>query len=396
MINKHHNKHRNRTNVVYNRDSEKLIDKPVVNNDWRKERHLVPLSSGTKLEGVREKLFRDRYSMKDESGNPLENFIEQAWLRVGWAMAQVEKTEGLRKEWEDKFNWAMTDFKFLPAGRFLTSAGTGSDATMINCFVIPSPKDSRKGIIATLEQMTEISARGGGVGFNLSSLRPRGSYVRKVNGTSSGAVSWANLYSVAAHDIIQQGGTRRGALMIMLWDWHPDIEEFITVKKDSQKILGANLSVCVSDAFMEAVKKDGDWQLKFPDTDNENYNKVWNGDIKEWEAKGLPVKVYKTIKARELWDLICVAAWESAEPGVVFLDRYNAMNNTWYFEKNIATNPCGEQGLPAWGVCNLSSINLAALVDETGKFDYSTLEKVTDRTDAEARETVGFRHDWFG
>ncbi len=338
-------------------------------------RYYFELDNGTELSGIRQKLFLDRYSLKDEVGSPLEKYPEQMWKRVAKALAQVEKTPKLKKEWEAKFFDAMTDFRFCPAGRFLTTAGTGTDTTMINCFVIPSPEDTRKGIIKTLEQMTEISARGGGVGFNLSSLRPRGSYLKSVNGTSSGAVSWANIYSVAAHDIIQQGGTRRGALMIMLWDWHPDLEEFITVKKEQGKILGANLSVCVSDSFMKAVKSDANWDLKFPDTDSPHYRTDWQGDMSDWESKGHPVRVYKTEKARYLWDKICNSAWASAEPGVVFMDRYNEMNNTWYFEKNIATNPCGEQGLPAWGVCNLSSINLSSFVSG-GLFDYKEFSDV--------------------
>lgn len=343
---------------------------------YRNDRYFFPMESGTKLEGIREKLFLDRYSMKDETGEPLEKYPEQTWRRVSKALSSVEKTPELKKEWEKKFYDAMTDFKFNPAGRFLVSAGTGTTATMVNCFVIPDPEDTRNGILETLKQMTELSARGGGVGFNLSTLRPRGSYLKAINGTSSGSVSWANLYSIAAHDIIQQGGTRRGALMIMLWDWHPDVEEFITVKKEQGKILGANLSVCISDAFMEAVEKDKAWELRFPDTDHEKYRTEWDGDLYEWIKKGYPVKTYKTIQARELWDLICDSAWASAEPGVVFLDLGNRMNNTWYFEKNIATNPCGEQLLPAWGVCNLSSINLVQFVDEGGEFDYDAFSEI--------------------
>lgn len=339
------------------------------------QKYYIKKDKGTLLTGIRQKLFLDRYSMKDSDGNPIEKFPEEMWDRVAHALSDVEKTPALKKEWRDKFYSSMLDFKFCPAGRFLTSAGTGADNTMINCFVIPSPVDSRSGIIKTLEHVTEISARGGGVGFNLSTLRPRGSYLKAVNGTSSGAVSWSELYSVAAHDIIQQGGTRRGALMMMLWDWHPDIEEFITVKKESGKILGANLSVCVSDRFMKAVKDNDDWDLKFPETDSAKYKTEWTGDIVDWESKKYPVKVYKTLKARDLWNMICQSAWESAEPGVVFMDRYNEMNNTWYFEKNIATNPCGEQGLPAWGVCNLSSINLAALVKDS-EFDFQEFENI--------------------
>ena len=185
-----------------------------------------------------------------------------------------------------------------------------------NCYVIPSPEDSRQGILDNLKVMTEIMARGGGVGINLSTLRPRGSYIKTVNGTASGPCSWAQLYSVATGDVIQQGGSRRGALMIMLDDTHPDIEEFITVKRTAGKIEHANLSVCISDKFMEAVKEDADWDL------------IWQGEVK------------KTIRARSLWDLICKSAWESAEPGMVFMDRYNKLSNTWYYENIRCVNPC--------------------------------------------------------
>ncbi len=217
-----------------------------------------------------------------------------------------------------------------------------------NCYVIPSPEDSRQGILDNLKTMTEIMARGGGVGINLSTLRPRGSYIKTVNGTASGPCSWAQLYSVATGDVIQQGGSRRGALMLMLDDDHPDIEEFITVKRTAGKIEHANLSVCISDKFMQAVKDDADWDL------------VWQGEVK------------KTIRARSLWDLICTSAWDSAEPGVVFMDRYNKLSNTWYYEDIRCVNPCGEQGLPPWGVCNLGALNLSAFV-ENGKMDWERL-----------------------
>src|ERR1035437_3007370 len=159
--------------------------------------------------------------------------------------------------------------------------------------------------------------------------------------------------------------------MLMLWDWHPDIEEFITVKQDLSKINGANLSVCLSDAFMEAVKKNGDWDLVYPDLDDPKYDKKWTGDINAWKKIGGKVKVLKTIRAKYLWDLICTAAWQSAEPGLHFLDRSNKRSNTWYFETLIATNPCGEQPLSAWAVCNLGAMNLVAYV-KNGKFDYDS------------------------
>ncbi|OGF99710.1 ribonucleoside-diphosphate reductase, adenosylcobalamin-dependent, partial [Candidatus Gottesmanbacteria bacterium RBG_13_37_7] len=242
-------------------------------------------------------------------------------------------------------------------------------------FVIPSPKDSRDGILDTLKQMVEIMARGGGVGINMSSLRPRGARVKKVNGFSSGPCNWAELFSVATRDIIQQGGTRRGALMLMLWDWHPDLEEFITVKKDLTRINGANLSICISDKFMDAVKKDKNWKLVFPDLNDKDYDTVWNGDMDDWIRHGKKTVVYKIIKARKIWDSICEAAWGSAEPGIVFMERYNKWFNNWYFNKINCVNPCGEEGLPPWGVCNLCSINLSALVDG-GEINYKKLSEI--------------------
>ncbi|PIX68985.1 ribonucleoside-diphosphate reductase, adenosylcobalamin-dependent, partial [Candidatus Roizmanbacteria bacterium CG_4_10_14_3_um_filter_39_13] len=315
-----------------------------------------------KLTGISEKVFLDRYSLKDKNGKPTERKPDDMWKRIAKAVAAQEKTPEGKKKWEKEFNDAMKDFKYVPGGRILAGAGTGYDVTFYNCFVIPSPKDARGGILETLKQMVEIMARGGGVGINLSSLRPRGSRVKKVNGFSSGPINWAELFSVATKDIIQQGGTRRGALMLMLWDWHPDIEEFITVKQDLKRINGANLSVCVSDSLMDAVEKDADWDLVFPDTTDPEYDEKWDGDIFAWKALGKKVQVRKTVKARFIWNLIAEAAWKSAEPGLVFMERYNKWHNNWYWNRINCVNPCGEEGLPPWGVCNLGSINLSALV----------------------------------
>lgn len=734
-------------------------------------------ASMTQLEGIRQKVFMDRYSLKDAQGNALEHSPEQLWARVARGIAEVEKTPEAQTEWQKKFYDALADFQFVPGGRILAGAGSGHSVTYYNCFVIPSPEDSRQGILDNLKVMTEIMARGGGVGINLSTLRPRGSYIRTVNGTASGPCSWAQLYSVATGDVIQQGGcfgpderiatdqgllpaqeladrlergekihaqthkgwrpftyvfrngrkdlyevrtsrgykvrvtldhkmgvlrngelttialreltegdeilllpgentqttrepvtltatgaktsslpqeertlptrltaelayflgccysqevllpgekeswqdeagislrlenasrelqqrlissihnlfaqgpavsleedtsliirisspvlvewlrenallphkaeapripaaifrsptavcaafirgyydangrerekksgyslvsssreiladiqellistgivshltthdrafqtqrpgyrllitgtqfkerfidyilsgqeqgyqnnrsaldgslkgserradapesrshsysatersasnaliqargrvlvaggstriehlvalpgvlpdaivsieplgpsevfdfeveevhllagggiytsnSRRGALMLMLNDDHPDIEEFITVKRTAGKIEHANLSICVSDAFMQAVKDDSDWKL------------TWQGEVK------------KTVRARDLWDLICTSAWESAEPGMVFIDRYNKLSNTWYYEDIRCVNPCGEQGLPPWGVCNLGALNLSAFVEQ-GQMDYDRLAEKT-------------------
>ena len=294
---------------------------------------------------------------------PLETDPGQMMDRVAKGIAQVEVTPDLQKEWADRFRWLLEDFKFVPAGRILTAAGTDQQLTYYNCYVVPSPKDLRGGIIDTLHQMTEIMSRGGGVGINVSSLRPRQAYVKGVNGRSSGAVSWGALYSFVT-GLIEQGGSRRGALMLILNDWHPDIFDFINSKREAGRITNANISVGVSDKMMEAVKADADWELVFPDTSAPDYDNKWDGDLDSWVAAGNPVVHYKTVKAREVWNAIIESAWASAEPGVFFNERYNKMSNSGYFAPIICTNPCGEQGLPAWGVCNLGAINLAKFYDE--------------------------------
>jgi ribonucleoside-diphosphate reductase alpha chain len=303
---------------------------------------------GHKLEGVREKVLLDRYSLKNEKGEAIEFTPEEIWTRVAWGVAQIEKTPEARKKWEKKFYEAMDGFHFVPAGRILSGAGTGYAVTYYNCYVLPSPDDSRGGILDNIKDMVEVMARAGGVGINLSTLRPKGSYIKSVNGHSSGPMSWAQLYSVATGDVVIQGGSRRGALMLMLNDDHPDIEEFITCKLQPHWIEHANLSIAASDGFMDAIKNDADWDLK-------------------WEGK-----VVKTVRARDLWDKICKAAWQSAEPGFVFMERYNKWSNTWYYEDINCVNPCGEQGLGPWSVCNLGSLNLSAYVTD-GEMDWQLL-----------------------
>ncbi|WP_027091512.1 adenosylcobalamin-dependent ribonucleoside-diphosphate reductase [Cohnella thermotolerans] len=292
----------------------------------------------------------------------IEKTPEEMWTRLANAMASVEATPEKQKEWSEKFRWLLDDWKLVPGGRIAAGAGASDELTLFNCYVIPSPHDSRGGIMETLREMTEIMARGGGVGINLSSLRPRRSVVKGVNGSSSGAVSWGGLFSYTT-GLIEQGGSRRGALMLMINDWHPDVLDFITVKQTMGQVTNANLSVCVSNGFMKAVKEDMDWELVFPDTKDPEYNELWDGDLDKWKKLGKEVIHYKTVRARDVWRTIIESAWKSAEPGVVFMEYYNQMSNSWYFNPIICTNPCGEQGLPAWGVCNLSAINLSRFYD---------------------------------
>ncbi|MBD2862400.1 ribonucleoside-diphosphate reductase [Paenibacillus sp. IB182363] len=345
-----------------------------------------------RLEGLSEKIFLDRYAMKDadtentlvgdlvlvltkddpkfpskevgevierngrqvkirlRSGELFESSIdkltltkektpEQLWDRLAAAMASVETTTEKQKEWKDKFRYILDDWRLVPGGRIAAGAGASDELTLFNCYVIPSPHDSRGGIMATLSEMTEIMSRGGGVGINLSSLRPRRSVVRGVSGSSSGAVSWGGLFSYTT-GLIEQGGSRRGALMLMINDWHPDLLDFITVKSTMGQITNANLSVCVSNGFMKAVKEDLDWELVFPDTTDPEYNEIWDGNLDKWKSLGKKVKPFRTVKAREVWHTIIESAWRSAEPGVVFMEYYNQMSNSWYFNPIICTNPC--------------------------------------------------------
>jgi len=377
---------------------------------------LETVQTKKRLEGLSEKIFLDRYALKDpdtdhakvgdlvlvltkddpkfpskevgeivarngknvtvklRSGETIESTIdkltltiektpEQLWDRLAEAMASVEATPEKKREWKQKFRYILDDWKLVPGGRIAAGAGASDELTLFNCYVIPSPHDSRGGIMRTLTEMTEIMSRGGGVGINLSSLRPRRALVKGVNGSSSGAVSWGGLFSYTT-GLIEQGGSRRGALMLMINDWHPDLLDFITVKTTMGQITNANLSVCISNAFMKAIKEDADWDLVFPDTTDPDYDRVWDGNLDKWKKLGKKVKLYRTVKARDVWHTIIESAWRSAEPGVVFMEYYNQMSNSWYFNPIICTNPCGEQGLPAWGVCNLSAINLAKFYDE--------------------------------
>jgi ribonucleoside-diphosphate reductase alpha chain len=312
------------------------------------DRVTVQLRDGTILE-----------RLKENVDKPLELHPEQMMDRVARGISRIEGAKG--EEWFEKFRWLLDGWKFIPGGRILAAAGSDQQLTYYNCYVIPSPKDDREGITRTLAQMMEIMSRGGGVGINIGSLRPKHAYVSGVNGRSSGSVSWGALYSFVT-GLIEQGGSRRGALMLIQNCWHPDVLEFITSKREMGRITNANISVGITDEFMEAVEKDAEWDLVFPDTTDVDYDALWDGDLAKWKGFGKNVIKYKTVMAREMWNSIIESAWASAEPGVFFVERYNKMSNSWYFAPIQCTNPCGEQGLPSWGVCNLGALNLGKFV----------------------------------
>ncbi len=395
----------------------------------------------------------------NEFDKPIEIYYEQIAKRNAFGLSKVENSDTLRKEWFDKFYQELKSLNFVPAGRVLYGAGTNSQVTFFNCYVTPFVQDSREGIATHRKKITEIMSRGGGVGTNGSSLRPRNTLARGVNGRSSGAVSWLDDIAKLTH-LVEQGGSRRGAQMIMMADWHPDIVEFIISKMQNPRILqflietskdesikrlateklkfnpfteselamygvitskkslpnnagfsdqmlqyaeerirvggeytvhnpdfltGANISVCITNDFMTAVEKNLDYPLRFPDVESYNkeqmefYDNNWYhvGDVNEWEKMGYKVRTYRTISARELWNLINICATYSAEPGIFFIDNANMMTNAKsYGQKVVATNPCGEQPLAPWSVCNLAAINLANMVDKSKKqVDYDKLKQ---------------------
>lgn len=393
-----------------------------------------------------------------EIDKPLEIYYEQIARRVGKSLASTEATEELREEYADKFYQQLSALNVVPAGRVLYGAGSGTQVTYFNCFVMPFIKDSRGGIADHRKEVMEIMSRGGGVGTNGSTLRPKAAPAKGVGGKSSGAVSWLNDIANLTH-LVEQGGSRRGAQMIMLADWHPDIVEFIISKMQNPRVLkwlsensldeqvrveankklkfiplsrteremyeslvenkhtpehiasharemlinggelevvnpeflsGANISVTLTKEFMKAVEEDTTFDLKFPDLEHytaeekEYYDEQWHevGDVREWEELGYASKVYRTVRARDIWDLICFCATYSAEPGIFFIDNANEMTNAKaYGQKVVATNPCGEQPLAPYSVCNLAAVNLANFVNkDTGEILYDKLQESVQLT----------------
>ncbi|ODT29552.1 MAG: ribonucleoside-diphosphate reductase, adenosylcobalamin-dependent [Hyphomicrobium sp. SCN 65-11] len=277
-----------------------------------------------------------KYRLKAADGTALEAGIEETWARLAAAGASVEKARG-RKGWQKRFLDALTDFQFLPAGRIIAGAGTSRDVTLFNCFVMGPIADDLGSIFENVKEAALTMQKGGGIGHDFSTLRPTGALVKSVGAGASGPVSFMDVWDSMCKTIMS-AGQRRGAMMATMRCDHPDIEAFIDAKSDATRLRNFNLSVLVTDAFMAAVERDDTWALTFEGT------------------------VYRTVRARALWERIMRATYDYAEPGVIFIDRVNAMNNLTYCEEIRATNPCGEQPLPPYGACLLGSINLASLV----------------------------------
>src|SRR5882762_11101141 len=285
---------------------------------------------------ISQQIWDMKYRLKGPSGEPVDKTIEDTWRRVATAVAAPEAEP---QRWAQHFYQAMTDFKFLPAGRVVAGAGSSRSVTLFNCFVMGTIPDDMGGIFAHLREAALTMQQGGGIGYDFSTLRPKGAPVKGVGADASGPLSFMDVWDAMCRTIMS-AGYRRGAMMATLSCEHPDIEAFIEAKAEPGRLRMFNLSVLVTDAFMQAVAEDAPWQLSFGGT------------------------VAKVLPARELWDKIMRATYAYAEPGVIFIDRINRQNNLWYCERIHATNPCGEQPLPPYGACLLGSLNLARFVED--------------------------------
>ena len=289
-----------------------------------------------------------KYRFKRPDGTPIDIEVEDTWRRIAASLAAMEKQPA---QWEDRFYQALRDFRFLPAGRIIAGAGTDRSVTLFNCFVMGTIPDSMGGIFEMLKEAALTMQQGGGIGYDFSTIRPKGAAVAGVGADASGPISFMDVWDAMCRTIMS-AGSRRGAMMATMRCDHPDIQEFVSAKQDSARLRMFNLSVLVTDAFMQAVEADADWPL------------VFEG------------RTYETVRARDLWNGIMRATFEYAEPGVIFIDRINAQNNLHYAETISATNPCGEQPLPPYGACLLGSINLATLVQDpfrNGRIDRAEL-----------------------
>ncbi|SEJ26257.1 ribonucleoside-diphosphate reductase class II [Pseudooceanicola nitratireducens] len=283
---------------------------------------------------IAEQVWDMKYRLKEADGTAIDRTVEDSWRRIARALAAVEKDSDT---WEERFYGALEDFQFLPAGRITAGAGTARKVTLFNCFVMGTIPDNMGGIFDMLKEAALTMQQGGGIGYDFSTIRPKGADVKGVAADASGPLSFMDVWDAMCRTIMS-AGSRRGAMMATMRCDHPDVEQFIAAKSDPARLRMFNMSVLVTDPFMEAVKADGSWDL------------VFDG------------KVYHTLQARDLWNRIMQATYDYAEPGVIFIDRINQANNLSYCETIAATNPCGEQPLPPYGACLLGSVNLARMV----------------------------------
>jgi len=336
-----------------------------------------------------------KYRLTAKDGSPIDNSMDDTYKRVARALADVEIEES-REQWYDSFLWALRHGA-IPAGRVTSNAGALEHkpaTSTINCTVSGTIRDSMDDILNKVHEAGLTLKAGCGIGYEFSTLRPRGAYVSGAGAYTSGPLSFMDIYDKMCFTVSSAGG-RRGAQMGTFDIGHPDVLEFIRAKRENGRLRQFNLSLLVTDDFMKAVKREGDWQLAFPlgrqefETERPNLDDTSKYVWREWphtegyvaNDEGLVAcKIYKTLPARRVWDVIMSSTYDFAEPGFILVDRVNEMNNNWWTENIRATNPCGEQPLPPYGSCLLGSVNLTKFVvdpfTDNARFDWETYRKV--------------------
>jgi len=345
------------------------------------------------FQAASEDIWEKKYRLVTKDGTPVDKDMDATYMRVARALADVEETEEKREAWYQEFVWALRRGA-IPAGRIISNAGATKykpATSTINCTVSGVVEDSMDDILGKTHEAGLTLKAGCGIGYEFSTLRPKGGYVSGAGAYTSGPLSFMDIFDKMCFTVSSAGG-RRGAQMATFDVGHPDVIEFIRAKREDGRLRQFNLSLLITDEFMTAVKSNGDWKLAFPVNERESKTidlkdpeqVIW----REWPShKGYIVndeglvacKVYKTIRARRLWDVIMSSTYDYAEPGFILIDKVNEMNNNWFCEDIRATNPCGEQPLPPYGSCLLGSVNLTRFViepfTERARFDWKEFRK---------------------
>jgi ribonucleoside-diphosphate reductase alpha chain len=337
-----------------------------------------------------------KYRLKSARGDILDQDMQGTYERVAKALASVESTKAKREKWEREFVWAM-EHGAIPAGRILSNAGALEHkpaTSTINCTVSGTINDSMDGILDKVHEAGLTLKAGCGIGYEYSTLRPRHAFVSGAGAYTSGPLSFMDIYDRMCFTVSSAGG-RRGAQMATFDVGHPDVQEFVRAKREDGRLRQFNLSLLITDGFMQAVKTDGDWPLSFPlsgheaERDQVDVNNPEQVIWRDWHVKEpylnnaegqVAFRIYKTIKARHLWNAIMTSTYDFAEPGFILIDRVNEMNNNWFCEEIRATNPCGEQPLPPYGSCLLGSVNLTKFIEKPftaeARFNWDKYRKV--------------------
>ncbi len=354
-----------------------------------------PAPAEVELQSASLDIWDRKYRLKDHAGKPIDKSIADTLERVARALADLEETPEQRAHWFEQFAWALKNGA-IPAGRIVANAGARDykpATSTINCTVSGTIEDSMNDILAKLHEGGMTLKRGSGIGYEFSTLRPRGAYVSGADAFTSGPLSFMDVYDKMCFTISSAGG-RRGAQMATFDVGHPDVFEFVSAKREPGRLQQFNLSLIITDEFMRAVEHDDTWPLAFPVTPAELRDAGLNlddGDIlwREWPTlegyvtdtrDRVACRIARTIKARDLWEAIMTSTYEFAEPGFILIDRVNELNNNWFCETIRATNPCGEQPLPPYGSCLLGSINLTRFVTDPftsgAGFDWTRFKKI--------------------